>query len=261
MLWCKQGPKSTDQHTALQQKKKFQQHSLEKMFTVQLPWVTKLSGLLLYVPSSTTVIILAHSVTPCRSCRLTPVSAQSYFALTSHGFSLQPEQRDVVFETSGKLLASSSMTSRCLQWSISVKKTLWEGGFFTLSPDTRNMDDLLFYSCLPTHLSLESKAGCISHWLHQSTFSLKGQPISFVWTHDYSAEGTWSGLPRITWPPTAHSDTVAPNMTRQPHAVAWLVRLVPRCTAQPHPHFRKTYINTTNLASSLVADWGEDHTL
>lgn len=87
MLWSKQGPKSTDQHTALQQKKMFQQHSLEKMLTLQLPWAAKLSGLLLYVPSSKTVIILAHSVTPCKSCRVTPLSARSYFALTNHGFS------------------------------------------------------------------------------------------------------------------------------------------------------------------------------
>lgn len=87
MLWCKQGPKSTDQHTTLQQKKIFQQHSLEKMLTLQLPWVTNSSGLFLFVSFSTTVIIPAHSVTPCKSSRLTPVSAQSCFALTSHGFS------------------------------------------------------------------------------------------------------------------------------------------------------------------------------
>lgn len=102
------------------------------------------------------------------------------------------------------------------------------------------MNDLLFYSCHPSHLSLESKARCISHWLHQSTFSVKGQPVSFGQTYEYTAEGILSGLPHMTWLLTAHSDTGPASIARQPLALVCLTELVPRCTGQTHPYFMMT---------------------
>lgn len=117
---------------------------------------------------------------------------------------------------------------------------MWVSISFIWIPDTGTVNDLLFYSCHPSHLSLESEARCISHWLHQSTFSVKGQPVSFGQAYDYTAEGILSGLPHMTWLPAAHSDTGAASIARQPLALVYLTELVPRCTGQPHPYFRMT---------------------
>lgn len=127
MLSCKQGTDSTGQHTALQQNKMLQKHSFRKMLTVQFLWVTKLSGLLLYVPSSHREQSQFWHI---QSVLAGGVGWYLYhLRAISHGSWVfqQPEQLDVFLETSGKLLTFSSIISRFLK----RRKLCGKAGFFS----------------------------------------------------------------------------------------------------------------------------------
>lgn len=103
--------------------------------------------------------------------------------------------------------------------------------FFLLILNMGNlkMNDLLFYICHPGHLSLEFKVRCISHWLHQSTFSSEGQPVSFVWMYDCTADGPHLDS-HTGWPPAAHSNVGAAGMLGWPWCTLKAASLV-HCAA------------------------------
>lgn len=143
--------------------------------------------------------------------------------LTTHGLSCSLNKWKI---------SLSSMTWECLQKSVSAKKMWWLFFFFfllILNMGNLKMNDLLFYICHPGHLSLEFKVRCISHWLHQSTFSSKGQPVGFVWTYDCTADGPHLDS-HTGWPPAAHSNVGAASMLGWPWCTLKAASLV-HCAA------------------------------